>query len=117
MTAPLEWLRAFALTLAIESIVAVPLLAKVESRRWRLVAFVAFANLATHPIVWFVFPELPISTAASLALAEAFAVAVEAALYRLAFEKIDARRALLVSLLANLASFALGWILRALGVL
>jgi hypothetical protein len=67
-----------------------------------LVAFGASA--LTHPFVFFVFPRLwPDGRWAMIALAEAFAVIVEALYLR----RFGLRRALLWSLLSNGASFTL----------
>lgn len=113
----LAWSRAFALTLAIECLVAVPLLARFAGASTRptfgrrLLA-VCFGNLASHPAVWFVFPALTRGTAA-LALQESWAVLVEAALYGLVFPASGFRSALAVSALANGISLSLGLALRA----
>jgi hypothetical protein len=83
--------------------------------RARRLLLVALANLASHPAVWFVFPELGLSYAGWLALAEAWAVSIEALAYGVLLPGTGARRALVVSLAANAASFAAGLGLRALG--
>jgi hypothetical protein len=49
----LHWLRAFALTVAVEAVVATPLVGRAESRIGRRLAVVLLVNLATHPLVWF----------------------------------------------------------------
>ena len=104
----LAWLRAFALTVAVELAVAVPLLAPVEPRRARRFAVVALANLATHPLVWFAFPGLAMGPASRLLLSELWAVLAEAAVYRLVWPDVRLRRAALVSLAANAASVTVG---------
>lgn len=103
-----DWLRAFALTVAVELAVAMPLLARVETSRPRRAAFVALANLATHPLVWFAFPGLTFGPAARLACAELWALVAEAAIYRLVWPDARLRRAALVALAANAASFTAG---------
>ncbi len=110
MFIPVEiWFRAFVLTLVVEApIVALPL------RRWepslpRLLALVACANLASHPIVWFVLTQVfLIGTPEYLGVAEAWAVACESALYWLALRGLPMRRAVAVSLAANAVSFVVG---------
>ncbi len=106
------WLRAFGLTLLIEIPVATPLLAAVEPSRLRRIAVVAVANLATHPLVWFLFPGLSLGRGTRLALSEAWAVLAELAIYLLVWgPALRLRRAALVSLAANGASAAAGFIL------
>lgn len=104
----LDWLRAFALTVAVELVVAMPLLAPVEPRRTRRAAIIALANLATHPLVWFAFPGLAFGGAARLASSELWAFLAEAAIYRLVWPNARLSQAILVSLAANSASFAVG---------
>lgn len=110
MFIPVEiWFRAFMMTLVVEApIVAVAL------RRWepslpRLLVLVACANLASHPIVWFVLTQvLLLGTPEYLSLAEAWAVACESAVYWVALRGLPMRRAVAVSLAANAASFVVG---------
>jgi len=103
-----DWLRAFAVTLLAEIPVATPLLAGVEKRIARRIAIVIVANLATHPLVWFLFPGLAAGRGLRLALSEAWAFAAELAIYMLIWPALRLRRAALVSLLANGASVAAG---------
>jgi len=110
----LRWSIAFLLTLAIEVPLAGFLLRRDEPSRTTLVGKLFFANLATHPLVWFAFPLLPGTWAVTTALAEAFAWLAEAVFYSLVFPKVGFRRAALVSLAANAASFGLGLIVYAL---
>jgi hypothetical protein len=106
-----DWLRAFGLTLFIELLLAVPLLAAVERRALRRAAAVLVANLATHPLVWFLFPGLALGRPARLVLSEAWALLAEAVVYLLVWPALRLRRALLVSLVANGASAAAGLVL------
>jgi hypothetical protein len=112
-----DWLRAFGVTLVVEAIVAVPFLRPGESRVGRRVAAVLLANLTTHPLVWFLFPGLAAGYATRLAMSEAFAIVVEAGAYALVLPGLGPRRALLVSVLANCASVAVGLVLRAMRLL
>ena len=112
----LAWLRAFALTLAVELPVAVALLAFIEPRRARRAGAAVLANLATHPLVWFAFPGLTAGPAARLASSEVWAVVGEAAIYRFIWPALPLHRAALVSLAANTASFLVGLALARLGL-
>ena len=98
------WLVAFAFT----QIVEVPIYRRALGGR-TLVAFGASA--ITHPIVWFVFPRLPIDGYVTVVvLAELFAWLVEAAW----LGAFGLRRALAWSAAANGASLMLGLASRAL---
>jgi hypothetical protein len=95
----LGWLGAFAVTQAVE----VPIYARALRGRWA----VAFgASLLTHPVVWFGFPVWfrSLGYARHVALAEAFAVAVEA----LWLSRFGVRRSVWWALAANAASVAVG---------
>ena len=107
----LDWLRAFAVTAVIETIVAVPLLARAEAHLGHRLAAVLLVNLATHPLVWFLFPGLSAPYAARVALSEAWALAGEAGAYWVVWPRLGMRRAFTTSLLANAASFVLGLII------
>lgn len=103
------WLAAFVLTLAVEVPIVGSLLRRVEPDRLRLVLLAVFANLATHPIVWYVITQVfLIGTWEYVLAAESWAVAAEAVFYAVAFRGIDPRRAIAVSLVANAASFLAG---------
>jgi hypothetical protein len=103
-----NWLRAFGLTLLVELAVALPLLAPGERRLSRRASAVVVANLATHPLVWFLFPGLAVGAAAHVALSEAWAVLAELAIYRIVWPALSIRRAALVSMAANGASLVVG---------
>ena len=106
------WLKAFLLTLLVETPIAAALFRPVEPRLPRRVALILFANLASHPAVWFIFPNLGLRYSPALVIAEAWAVLVEAAFYRLVFEESDAVEALGISALANGASLGIGLLVR-----
>lgn len=113
----LLWLRAFALTLLVELPVAVPLLrasGRPEAPGWRRAALVLFANLASHPLLWFALSALPLPGPWTLVVSETWAVLAEAALYRLALDGVPLRRCVLASLAANAASLSIGLALRSL---
>ena len=106
------WFRAFALTLLVELPIAGVLLRRSESSQTRLVLMILFANLASHPAVWFIFTQLLlIGTAEYLLVAEGWAVAAEALFYWAVFRGLPARRSVLVSFVANMASFLLAELL------
>jgi hypothetical protein len=99
------WLVAYVFTQAIE----VPLYLRITDGRWRVALL---ASTLTHPIVWFVFPEVcPLSWGywGMVAAAEAFAVAGEAAW--LSFSGVGS--SLKWALLVNAASATGGLLLRA----
>jgi hypothetical protein len=105
------WLRAFGLTLLVELPIALWLLGAVEAILPRRVSAVVLANLATHPLVWFLFPGLALGGAARFALSEAWAFGAEVAIYMIVWPALRLRRAALVSLAANAASVAVGLLL------
>lgn len=112
-----SWLIAFLLTVAIELPVVVALLRVAEPSLRRRAALGVFAQLLSHPLVWFVFPQLPMAPEASLALSELWALGSECVFYAVALPRLRPARALLLALLANGASFGLGEVLRAFGLL
>ena len=106
------WFAAFVVTVAIELPIGAWLLRHAEPDLRRRVALVVLANLATHPAVWYVFSQLfLVGTVEYLAAAEGWAVAAEAVLYVVAIRGLGAGRAILVAVVANGASFAVGRII------
>jgi hypothetical protein len=101
------WLVAFALTIASELVVAVPLLGTGGSRG-RRVAAVCLAQLATHPSVWFTWPLLNLSRPSFLLVAESFALVVEALIYRFSFTRLSWSRVFATSAIANAVSVLVG---------
>jgi hypothetical protein len=108
-----HWALAFAATLLMELLVAVPLLRQVGATWTRRAAAVTLANLASHPLVWFVLPRA-VARSDFPILAEAWAVAAEAAVYALVFPAGGLTRAVGVSAVANAASFVGGFLVEAL---
>ena len=102
------WLSAFCLTLSIELPLVVLLLRPTASSRWRRLGAGVFANLASHPAVWFIFTELGLPWLGMLAAAESWALLLELVFYRFVFPGISWKRALAASSIANAASFGLG---------
>ncbi len=103
------WFAAFVLTLAVEVPIVGYLLRRVEPDRLRLVVLAVFANLATHPIVWYVMTQLfLVGTWEYVLAAESWAVALEAIFYAVVFRGLQPRRAIAVAVVANAASFIAG---------
>ena len=111
-----EWLPAFLLTLAVEVPIGAYLLRRAEPDLARRLLLVVFANLLTHPSVWFVFTQLfLIGTLEYTLAAEAWAIAIEALFYLVTIQGLGPRRALGVAVVANLASFAVGRLMTGFG--
>ena len=108
MIAATLWLRGFALTLAIEEAIAVPMLAQVEPSRVRRILAVLLVNLATHPLVWFFFSHLGWPRVRFVTVAEAWAFGFELLAYRVIFPQASWARCAAASCAANLASFGVG---------
>ena len=103
------WFAAFVLTLAIELPIVARLLRRAEPDLVRRLVLIVFANLATHVAVWYVFSQLfIIGTVGYVVAAEAWAVGAEAVFFVGAFRGLGPRRALVVALVANGASFVMG---------
>lgn len=109
------WMRAFALTIAAEMLVAGPLLRREEPGTPRRLGLIAFAQLASHPAVWFIFPELRLAPETTLVLSEGWAVLSETLFYALVFRGMPGQRAFGVAALANGASYGLGLLLQRFG--
>ena len=104
-----SWFTAFVLTLAVELPIAAWLLRRAEPNLGRRVALVTFANLASHPAVWFVVTQLfLVGTLEYVIAAEGWAVAVEALFFAVTIRGLGASQAFVVALVANGASFAVG---------
>jgi hypothetical protein len=105
------WLRAFVATLVLETPVVVWLTRGSKMAAWRRVLVALFANLATHPIVWFVIPPLGLSGMFGLVVAETWAVVLEWWVYFVVFPEMKLGRALGISAVANGFSFGVGLVL------
>lgn len=108
-----HWFRAFAFTLTVEALIVTLALPNVEPV-WRRLGAATFAQVASHPAVWFIFPRLGMSYSSMVLVAEAWAVVSELLIYRLVFRELSWLRAFGVAALANGASYGLGLLLRAL---
>jgi len=111
----LAWLAAFVFTQVVEMPIwtyALRTRTKPDERMelWACIAVAFGASAFTHPIVWFVFPQIaPGSYWAQVAQCEAFAVLAEAAYMSF----LGLPSALAWSILANGASAGLGLLSRA----
>jgi len=105
------WISAFVLTQAVEMPIYI---VACRQQKWPTRILVAFATSAvTHPIVWFVIPELMAHTSYEVyfAVAEGFAVLAEALILRAGAR---VHYALLWALGANAASVVVGELTRTL---
>jgi hypothetical protein len=102
------WFRLFLLTTAIEVPLVVFLLRRTEPSWARRIVVALSGQLATHPIVYFVFPQLPLRGFPSLTCSELYAWWFEALLYWAAFSRLRPVEAFAIAGLANGASFGLG---------
>ncbi|MCS6899497.1 MAG: hypothetical protein RMJ98_07240 [Myxococcales bacterium] len=110
------WLRAFLLTVGVELLVAGFLLRRYEPSLPRRAGLIFFAQMASHPAVWFLFPELRMGSENTLILSESWAVCSEMLFYTLAFQGLGGRRALGTAALANGASYGVGLLLHRLAL-
>src|SRR4051794_9579552 len=95
----IAWFKAFVLTEMVEVPVVLAMTRNAPrgmtvSRR---AGFAFFASLATHPAVWFIFPDLGVSDDVRIVLSEAWACVAEAAFYKLVFSEISLGRATAIS--------------------
>jgi hypothetical protein len=104
------WAQAFALTVVLEAPLVVWLFRGDEPSLQRRLVLLLFANLVTHPAVWFIFPALELGRLAMLACAETWAVVLEGWFYATVF-RAGLLRAMGVSALANGFSFGVGLLL------
>jgi hypothetical protein len=113
-----HWFRAFLWTLGIELLVAgfclrgsVPLA--------RRVSLITIANVATHPAVWLIFPELGAALGwpwlATVGVSEVWAFGFEAFVYSIFLGTSKQRTAITAAVAANAASLGLGFVLHAFG--
>jgi hypothetical protein len=110
-----DWFAAFVITVALEAPVILFLLRRAESQVLRLGLLVLFANLATHPVVWFVITQLLlVGTPGYVLVAETWAIAAEAVFFVAAIRGLSVRRAISAAVAANATSFLAG---RLVGVL
>ena len=103
------WFSAFVLTIVVEAPVVWFLVRRAEPNVARLGLLVLFANLVTHPAVWYVFTQLfLVGTSTYTLAAEAWAIGAEALFYGVTIGGLGPRRAVAVAVVANVASFLVG---------
>jgi len=115
-----NFLTSVIFTITTETIVLILLLRYVdkhpELKLTRMIASGIFANFATVPYVWYIFPYITNwSHNTSLLLSELFVFVVEALFYRFAL-KTSWKTSFYVSLICNAVSYLLGPLLRAHGL-
>lgn len=110
----LTQLEAFALTLAVESVMAVALAPSFQISRGRAVLSAVAGSTVTHPLLWHFFYEVyAVVGALTTPMLEAVVILAEAPFYRyLAGAK--GTEAFLLSLLVNAASWVAGELIYAL---
>jgi len=102
------WLIGFALTVVLEAPWVLAGLRAFESNQTRRVLALLFANLLTHPLVWYLFPSMPLPRNLSLAASELWAFGGECVFYATFVPRLTYRRAALLSFAANGTSFVIG---------
>ena len=114
----IHWFRAFVWTLAIEQVVAGWVLRR-DVPTLRRISLIAVCNIASHPAVWLIFPELGAGLGwtrfSTLFVSEVWAFGLEALIYGLFLGRGHARQAAYAATFANAVSLSLGFGLRALG--
>jgi hypothetical protein len=116
MPTPGAWLVAFLVTVAVEVPIVLALTRQSETRVAQRLALIVFAQLATHPLVWFVFPYIVgIRGGTATLLSEAWAWLAEAAIYGLVFRGVTFTRALALSAVANGTSVLAGVVITKVG--
>ena len=109
MPTPGAWLAAFLLTYAVEAPIVLVLTRGTDAGLARRAALILFAQLATHPLVWFIFPYIVgLRGGTATLLSELWAWLAEAVFYALAFRGLKPLRALATSALANGVSVVVG---------
>ncbi len=107
----LKFLTALAFTIAVETIFLYALLRfffkKHDIPTSEIFAAGVFASFSTLPYVWFVFPFIYNWPGTAAMWSEPFVFVVEAIFYKL-FLKLDWKTAFVLSLICNLASYAIG---------
>jgi hypothetical protein len=111
-----HWFRAFAWTLLIEQAVANVVLRRALPDRGRRISVIAVANIASHPAVWLVFPELcsglGLTSAVCWVVSEVWALVLETWIYWLFLGGAQLRLAARAAIFANATSLGLGFALR-----
>jgi hypothetical protein len=110
----LTQLEAFALTLAVESVTAAVLAPAFQLSRGRAALSAVAASAMTHPVLWLTFYEVyAVLGVMTTPVLEAIVILAEAPFYRF-IARVGWLDALLLSLLINAASWAVGELIYAL---
>ncbi len=112
----LAWARAFVFTLVVE----VPIYAGLSWKRaplWHLVLAAAACTAVTHPLLWFVWARLVQDPTTAVVVGEILVAAVEGLLFFALVKRVTLPWALGTAFVANAASYGLGQLLRAVGVM
>jgi hypothetical protein len=104
-----SWLVAFLLTLGVETPIVATIYRQQEPRLGRRLGLIFFANLATHPAVWFLFPLLALPYGRQVLVSEIWAFGLEIVYYHLVFPG-SLRRAAVAAIVANAASLTIGYV-------
>jgi hypothetical protein len=114
----LHWFRAFLITLCIEQVAAGWVLRR-EVPLLRRISLIAVCNIASHPAVWLIFPELGAGLgwpgSLTLLVSEVWAFGLEALIYGLFLGRGHGRTAAWASTFANALSLGIGLAIRTLG--
>lgn len=102
------WFIGFAVTVVLEAPWILAGLRAFEPDPKRRVMALLFANLLTHPLVWYLFPSMPLQRSWSLAASELWAFVGEWVFYASFVERLTYRRAAWLSFAANGTSYVLG---------
>ncbi|HET6559789.1 MAG TPA: hypothetical protein VFG54_20855 [Prolixibacteraceae bacterium] len=88
-----------------------PFLKTEKPASWLLLLTGVIATMATLPYLWFIFPMFIHSKLWYNVVCESFAVVVESVII-LGLLRIRYPKALLISLICNMASYGIGWLIR-----
>ena len=108
-----SFLQSLVFTTAVETATILIVIRKIFKKSTRdvsiqkLIGIGIFASFATLPYVWYVFPSLLQPFSSAILVGEIFAVVVEAVFYVIVFP-LTKKQALILSLIANVASYTLG---------
>lgn len=107
----MTWIMAFSLTQVLEITVGMLVWRDKEVSPFRKIRIVFCASLLTHPMVWFIFPQIRdeggFSYGQYILMAESYAYGVEALYYY----ALRVQRPIVLSVLTNSCSFLTGMLL------
>lgn len=111
----LSWFSAFLLTLSSESLAGLLLIRQPQWPAWKVILVICLGSCITHPILWFVLPRFFSDYTTFVTVGETWVWLTESVVMWLGLRPMTFGRALLNSLLINIASCLVGLILYALG--